>query len=1835
VTESNTSTWRTPSRSSTTADSFCVQVAVVNRAGVAPAVRGDRRVRWADLEERVTRPEERTAEDDTRDLAAEFGWLAGTIDAGDVPPPETPVTEIPVTEVAGEAPGTPGAVAAPWFTDHDALGDTAIERVDLPADATAAAVLADRVIQGLPAEVGARIRAAIRRQLVVAFTPSAAEDLAADPDIDNDRWTGLLQTGMAFEADGHLVWLHPVLRDFRHVTPDPAAEGGERPREYPVSFGGSSASRTRETETTRAYEAAANSIFGLASSAVSSVLMGLPRLQMSSSSGLRRETKVEAIAGRKSIADRLESFAAGLDIRVFVDGTRAYHDVSLPDMVRVPFPESFLRRGDAAVRPSPVRPPAHVVPAARARQATRFHLVVNAVQAERVAVELQQRLLAAKLPAQATAEILSDLLPNMFGEQSLKNGATWWTTSGRASDPVHARTGLARSFKGHARVIWRLRRLEYEDTSPATIRDDLGLLGTRRSGTSFAASFKYTHGVQAGGIEGDDLFGKGYLHGGMSMKWSRSHSVAANSETLPKATLTRRTPLTRYRAVADLSIQVDSSTHRVRSFEVPVTAEVAVPQDQARDFEAALFGEVRSPHLHALDPVTAAGTPEMRTLLEQARQVPGTTPAERTFGFQETPLPGGVTVRTPEQLETFALRSREPLMIRRSAWADDEEPPAWRTALGLAARGLARLFAADYTELDVTGAPRGTAAPVPARWQPRWAGLDPRHQFVIGADGTTAGPFPPGRVVHSPDRREPPALAAGVGTGLGHVTRLPGAERVLAEIRGVVFDRLGTKVSKAPEWAQVDRELDLNFGAPALEADLTGTLTGIDYTTTLNGYTVDVSVTGELGSARGAEEHDLTVNARAVAGEGASADRGDAWETALEIDGRARLGDLGRTNIEIGKLTLGGGYGRSKKLAWSGGGKGYRRTETAGPAVEITREMRYRVAVRIRKKGKPVGSPLRRDVAGEDTLAKVAVPAQHQPENPPLLADLPDVGRLERLPAPPAPERVTDLSMGAPGLYTAIVALPQLALRAGEEVAKLTGRPAPRERWDVPAEIRDVLRPSFIEANLAALTGEEGMFVELFERDGRSYSLQLKVRAVDTELVQSADDVELEHYASGNSKLGTARGSDRSLTGAAALGLRVRVKNKHEASEEPGEEIAEETRRGTDQVKFQGVLERSVKWSDTDDVETGGVDVSRATYAGTAHTYRSGLVFEMRAISSKNGRRVRTGESAFFQVHKAMDFMAPDRLAADLGLPRPFADAPERARRTYVDPELAIGSSYPELLDARSVLPALTGLLRDRRVLAPDEHLTTSPRMQVLRSRYSQEALRRQHLTLLGSGVLAWIPMDVGFGVTRYVGIRVRGELVPTTDVRQRREAKLMLRSQGIDVRARKRKRVVTTALHGIVYGAGFVPERFGGGSVEAGGTAKNSVETAKKVDVKDISRVTARDRSHEFNHRMRYAIEVVGTTELPAGVRQLASASRRGLLGIGNLLGSDALERFWYGHRIVWTASSRDLDGSVRLLVPDHVTTAVDDPATAAPGRRPVKAGHIRWDDVRPSPVETDLAPLIGQVDFAAAPLVAEWAPYVTIPLSRRPADPLTAARPPGYELSTGRGIRLAESASSANLRAKIKRLLAHTFTIPLAKGDISVGVVLHRAVKLTEAELKGRSYTQTKTGHEHEEEHSSGRDVRVDGLGGREDPGVTEEGEAVPYERAWDTGEGRAAESSNILERNSESTRVHDYYAFDLTLVFHGPDGGHLAMRVERGLTGRIARSDVHLLRTRDHFAGFFHDAPRVPPRVEVGFEATGDLVGEVLGAFAGDPVPHIPPAFLDGPRPERRSSSQGPVA
>jgi hypothetical protein len=1579
----------------------------------------------------------------------------------------------PIEAPTPAPPDQPAPMAPPWFTEEDALGDTAVERVDLPVDAASARAQADRIVQALPQQVTPRIRTAIRQRLTRALTPSEAATLAADENADRDRWTNLLQSGQAFAVDGRLVWLHPVLRDFRHLPPDTE----ERPRAYPVTFGGLSASRSRETETTRGYETAVNTVFGVASSVLSSVFMGLPRLRVSTSSRRRHETTVQAIAGRKTVIDELESFTAGVDFRVFVDGRRAHHDVVLPGLVRVPFPRPFLRPGDAG---PPVRPPVHVVPAARARAASRFHMVVNAVGAERVGVELQQRLLAAGLPAKAVAEMLTDLLPTMFDEQSLKNGSRAWTTSGRVSDPVHVRAGVTRSFRGHVRAVWRLRRLEYEDDAPGTIRDDLGLLGSRRSGRSFSGSFEYTHGVQAGGIHPPGLFGKGYLHAGMSLKWSRSHSLGVDVGWLPKATLMRRTRLARYRAVADLSIQVDSPTHRVESFDVPMAAEVAVPHDEARDFETALFGEVRSGQLRAYDIGTVAATPAMSTLLGLAAE-------EHAVGLRPASLPAADT-----------------------------------------------------------------------------AGL--------------AGPSTADRVPYDSDPREPPALAAGVGTGLGHVTRLPGSERVLEEIRGFLLDHV-KKAARASEWAQVSRELDVAFGAPALEADLTAALAGIEYNATLGGYTVDVSVTGKLGQGRGADERELTVNARHVAEEGASADREDAWEASLKIDGRARLGGLGRTNIEIGKVIAGGGYGRSKKLAWSAGSKSYRRTETKGATAEIVREMRYQVAVRIRKKDAVVAR-LSRHVEGEEIVARIAVPAQHQSETAPGPSETRGLGRLVRLPGPPSPRRVTDLSKGAPGMYPAIVALPELALLAGERVARLVGERRPRERWDVHAEIRGATTSSFLQANIAALTSENGMFVDLFDRDGWSYSLRLRARAVDTRHVRSGE-VELEHYASGNARLGTSRGRDRTLATSATLGLRVRVKDKRTAGGEPGEAIAGETRRGTDQVKIQAVAERSLKWSDADTGETGGIDVSRVTYGGRTHTYRSGLVFEISAVRAKNGH-VWPVDPVIFEARGAMDFMVPDRLVVDLDLPRPPEDVPVPVpvKRAYADPDLALGSSYPELLDAGAVLPRLVEMLRGRGVPARPEEQAGSPLMQVLRARYSQEALRRQHLLLFGTGVLAWIPLDAGFGVTRYLGIRVRGDLLPATDARQRPDAKLMLRSQGIDITEDKRHRSATTAAKGVIYGAGYKPERFGGGSVEAGRTWGNAAESAKKVNVKDISRVTAGDRCYEFNHDVRYTIELVGTAEPPPGVRQLASVSRRGLLGIGELVGSAALERFWYRHRALWTDSAANIEGSVRLLVPEHVTTEPDGPATVRP---PVTPEYVRWENARPSRVEAELTPLIGQVDFAAAPLVAEWAPYVTIPLARRPADPRAATRPPGFELSTGRGIRLAGSASSMSLRAQIRRLLAHTFPIPLAKGDITVGVNLHRAVKLTEADLKGRNYVQRRVGGEHREERSSGWDAQFDGLGGKVNTDTADEAEAMPYDRSWGSAEGTAAETDNILERNSEGTRRYDYYAFDLTLALHGPSGSHLAMRVPRGFVGRLAQNDVRRLKEKDHFTDFFQEDAR----------------------------------------------------
>ena len=327
-------------------------------------------------------------------------------------------------------------------------------------------------------------------------------------------------------------------------------------------------------------------------------------------------------------------------------------------------------------------------------------------------------------------------------------------------------------------------------------------------------------------------------------------------------------------------------------------------------------------------------------------------------------------------------------------------------------------------------------------------------------------------------------------------------------------------------------------------------------------------------------------------------------------------------------------------------------------------------------------------------------------------------------------------------------------------------------------------------------------------------------------------------------------------------------------------------------------------------------------------------------------------------------------------------------------------------------------------------------------------------------------------------------------------------------------------------------------------------------------------DPSHEFTHPVRYEIEVVRSHEPPPGLEHLRRGSREALRRFAELTGNDAAGRFWDEHRRIST-TARTTEGSLRLLVPEHLTVTVAE-HTPVPGHVAVVGeAPRRAAPVAPLAVNATPAEIAGQVAVPAAPLVGQWAPVAAVPPKLRGPVPLPADRPLGYEISLPRGVELGEAGNPRTMRAQLKASLAHEHTVPGLGGDtIRVGINVHRATEVAAAAVKQRVYSQTMTTTGRGRGHGAERFGRG-GLSAGLPVGDLQGTSGTGGGRG--SGEEMASRNSNIRERNEEASTDNTYYRCTISLIFHG-QGKDLVLDVPDGLYLRLSADDVERLK-REH--------------------------------------------------------------
>ncbi|MEO3873633.1 hypothetical protein ABGB18_32895 [Nonomuraea sp. B12E4] len=1014
------------------------------------------------------------------------------------------------------------------------------------------------------------------------------------------------------------------------------------------------------------------------------------------------------------------------------------------------------------------------------------------------------------------------------------------------------------------------------------------------------------------------------------------------------------------------------------------------------------------------------------------------------------------------------------------------------------------------------------------------------------------------RPAYEPHPQEPATLAAGRGPGLGTLARMPQGENLVRSVRNA----LTWAVPDLPEkvlW-QVLRDVDANFGRPALEADVGHLLHGIDYQTAAGRYRIEISARGALGELRGVEEYPLTVNERRLTAAGAHTGRSTSIGGGIELAGNARI-HLGEVmQYDAVKLGLHGTREATNKVGFASHHSIYYRTETEGMVTAFRRELPIDVDLRVTKSGTEVAN-ISWPVDG--VTAEIVVPHQHLPETPLSSKDAADVGRVVRL--DDRPGDVVPLGGRVAGVFR-VGAVRELAMELATVHAEWAGLPTPTWR-DVPPEIRAATRPSAIEANIRRLTSEEGLTIRLPDREGRPGEMRVRVDLAGLEHVKSQEGVEYEQYTNANSRIVTGQGTKTGVEGYVHTGLRAKFGH---VDQDPA------TNQGgggsSRKIVGAGGAHFGAKHTSGSSAYEGGIDVARATYGGESHWYRGDLSV---TATWKDGAGD-LGPTAHLRVEKIADLMVPDRLARHLGLEGPSGTVPPVSEhRAYVAVEPAMNSAFVEHLDAKSVLPEVVKVLREQGALPgnKDEPLI----MELLHAQYGEDALSTK-LIGLQHGVTTWLPVRRPHGFTEYVGIRVKGTVLDGTHTAERPDVRLMLRSELATGSGTVRETESTKGAKALMRFSRQTEDNYTGGEAMAKrGTASEATDT-HATNVKDINRVQTYDPSHEFTHPVQFDIEVVRSKEPPPGLGHLLRGTEN-LLRQWDRLTNGSAEQLWNKHRGPSTAHSLT-GGEVRLLVPEHLTVPVAE-GTPVTGRSVIVGEAPRWSrPVEPLSVNAALREVANQVAIPAADLIPEWAPVAALPPKSRGPVPSLSDRPAGYELSRPRGMLLAEAGNPRTVRAQLNALLAHEHVVPgLGSEKIRVGINVHRAQEIAGASVKQRLYTQTMTTSGHGQGHSRDLHGRVGLSRGQGTEGAGNAG--------WEVGRGSgtdmASRNGNIRERNREMSTDTKYYECAISLVFHGP-GRDLVIDVPNGLHIRLTPDDVEMLERE--YPGFIFGPPKNEP-------------------------------------------------
>ncbi|MGW0792710.1 hypothetical protein ACWD04_31960 [Streptomyces sp. NPDC002911] len=1538
--------------------------------------------------------------------------------------------------------------------------------------------------------------------LARAVETLVADVLALD---DAGKWADELAYGRSHVVGGRLLWVRTVLGAVVPVAEQPTRQPV---REYDVRFSSTAAGSEQSRHFTRGSELVLLTAVNVASAVASTLVVGAPTLVNEVTSSRSEAVRQTVITGRKLFVDGSTAFTAGVDFRFFVDGVELGEDAlrsgsTVDRRLGVDFPAVYSGPGEPKVGQD-AGPVQGDRPADRSRP-SRAGEVLNAIDMTPLIANLQARLRAAGLDAGDTGRVVREA-QILLNERTARNRSRWWLTSGDSTNAISVgtdRLGTA-GFRGVLRIRISAQSLQLIGlTDGVKTREDfgLGLSGTLgRGGESLAA---LSYGLNATGLVDPSL-----QHGG--------HDSEAKGMA-PVLTATISTSR--------------GWTHRLAS--QPLTHTILNATDAQARYRAVLAVDLiwRS----RTHPVLETGAPPVEVGAE--------------FGV---PWRDG---RGAAGFEQHLLGSVHSPAVRGTGGAGPQE-------------GL-----------------RTLPGPVPS--QPhvrallRESGLDAVRAVVRPPR------LDPGRRPRRHER-EPMALASRRGLGYAVAAALPGAELVEDSFRTRLAELVRERRVGALDRADVDRQLSVFFGRPALEGDLADLLMGVRHTVDAGSLRVTMAVRAHLLDSSEVTDRAMTVNTRAAVSEAVTGGTDSQWSLQAGIGGAARLtmGPWGR--FQLGSFRLTGRLGAGSAESFARTSKSYRRKENTESVDEHVLDIAYEMSQYVE------GDPKNRveewwiERPG-DLVAQIVVPQEHAPARPVAEEEARSAGALARVSRRwPAGEPAFDLATGTAGLYPAFPALPVLARTIAGLYARLHGLSGPVARHPVhwPSQIVRMTSPSALTAYFGMLTGEHGRTVDLPGVDGWHTTVRLRLRGYSPRELPAGGDTEIEQYTQDVGRFGHDRDRRFAAGVLAAAGPVLRF-----GSDSGGEAGGGDAEHGVAEgpggrAVAQVMAEARKNWGRNQERERGFIDITRATYAGRPASYRADAVFEISISKSRKGRVVEE-RPRYLRFTDAMELLAPGRRAEDI-LPR-GADgitglgdrpAPEGApARTYLFDGVIPGTSaHPEVLHADGVLDAITGRLEKRGILRPprqDGAVGTDPLRRSLEAAFRSDALITKVRSLLGNGFWLWLPAEGFGGSTKYLWIRVSVTGVDRArSDRHRPEVKLTLRGESVEEKKHAAKQGHTFSTGAVFTARGGEQTQdnhhhghgHGGADYSTGRSRTRSTAATELTKTVSIIRANTRDRegSHEFEHRLAFRIEMGGARKLP---RLFDTASQAAHL-LGGLVAravhrSDQWGRFRHEHQ-AWTwyddGLGRPVDGSVRLLVPRHLTREAPPGEEApAPFRRQY-GRNARWvqENEVVTPLPEALVENLHPWDMPAADAVNRWARVAAL-RGRHVPEPDTAR-----ELFSGRpdftstdGLAYEHFTSHNLLRPEIGALLRGRYEVTVDGRVLEVGLELTGAEELgpqSGIQFKARRYRQADEDGETSSERQDGTHHGGGPEGGGGSDGYAMTGRS-PLEFKWSGGQKYTSAMSETLEHNREGVREFRYFRFDTTVVARPADG----------VTSRVLKVDV----------------------------------------------------------------------